>query len=195
MMNDQAMLYDDRIVSESSTSSILLSDAADHVHQLPEQWLRSRVRGWMELVESPGLAFWIGTYTPEGKWIFCSSNSDMWAPKPFRQEYAMRVCRHINRHCANGGAWLTGWNHGGREFYMLWKDPSGDLQIPIECDKPFVALQHYTDDDWAKHCHSALMVWTEHTRNLELTESQTVNLAQGEAISPNHMAEAPEQTI
>lgn len=191
-VDDRTGQDDDALAGETGQpSAIILSDAADHVHQLPEQLLRSRVRGWLELQESPELAFWVGCYTPEGRWIYCSSDSDLWAPKQFRQAYAMAVCRHINKHCSNGGAWLVGWIRGGREFYMLWKDPDGDLQIPIECDKPFTELKKYTLSDWEKHCSSAHLVYSEHKRNLEMTESQQVKRAQGERTSPQHLDAAP----
>ena len=192
MSDDRAARQDDKLFGEAEQGpSIILSDAAEHVHQLPEQWLRSRVRGWIELQESPGLAYWVGCYTPDGRWIYCSSDADRWAPKPYRQEYAMQVCRHINKQCSHGGAWLVGWIRGGREFYMLWKDPDGDIQIPIECDKPFIALQKYTLFDWEGHCNAAHGVYTEHQRNIEMTESQQVKRAQGERTSPRHLDGAP----
>lgn len=190
--DDRAALADDRLYGEAGQpSTIILSDAAEHVHQMPEQWLRSRVRGWLERIESPDLAFWVGTYTADGRWIFCSSDADSWAPKPYRQEYAMNVCRHINKQCSMGGAWLVGWIRGGREFYLLWKDPDGDLTIPIECDKPFIVLRNYTVFDWETHCQAALGVYSEHKRNLEMTDSQQVKVAQGERPSPQHLNSAP----
>ena len=46
--------------------TIILADKIDAAgHSMPEAWLRSRVRGWMQ-VESPGEVWWIGTYTADG---------------------------------------------------------------------------------------------------------------------------------
>jgi hypothetical protein len=129
-----------------------------HLHTLPEQWLRARFRGWLTMIESPDLNFWAGCYTADGKWICCSSNQDGWHPNDRRMNYAMNVNRHINRHASHGGAWMTGWIKGGHVFYLCWKDPDGDIQIPIECDKPFVVLKNYTHFDWERHCNAAYSV-------------------------------------
>lgn len=193
MTDDRPGRADDRLFGESSAvdGQRIITDVGDKVHDLNEGWLRSRVRGWLELVESPNLAYWVGCYTPEGRWIFCSSERDHWAPKSYRQEYAMRVCRHVNKQASHGGAWLVGWIRGGREFYLCWKDNQGDIQIPIECDKPFVALMHFTDFDWENHCNHAFSVYSEQQRALELTKSQQVNVAQGQKTSPQHLSSAP----
>lgn len=187
------MRHDDALVGESAQPGpkIILADAGHHVHELPESWLRSRVRGWLELNESPGLPYWIGTYTAEGKWIYCSSEQDRWAPQPFRQEYAMAVCKHVNLQAANGGAWLVGWIRGGREFYLLWKDEDGDIQIPIECDKPFVVLMGYTVYNWENLCNEAFGVYCEAKRALEMTKDQQVKRAQGQRMSAEHHSAAP----
>lgn len=170
---------------------ILASGIDDQVHRMPEQWLRSRVRGWMELTESPGLGYWCGTYTAEGKWIYCSSDDNTLIPTRYRQEYAMAVCRHVNKACANGGAWLVGWIRNCRVFYLLWKDIDGDIQIPIEADKPFIALQKYSVTDWESHCSTAHHVWKEHHKNLEQTGAQQVKRAQGQRTTPEHLDAAP----
>lgn len=177
-MNDsQAIIVPDRISGPS--------------HSLNEGWLRSRVRGWMELVESAGLAYWIGTYTADGKWIYCSSSTDLFQPKAFRQEYARSVVRHLNAQISTGGAWLAGWVRGGREFYLLWKDADGDIQIPIECDKPFIVLRNYTVTDWERHATVALGIWSEHRKNMEFGRGQQKNVAQGEKVSEGHEANVP----
>lgn len=196
-IDDRAARFDDRLYGESDQPSniILRNDIEAPGHHVPEKWLRARVRGWLERIESPDLAFWVGTYTADGRWIFCSSNADSWAPKPYRQEYAMNVCRHINKQCSMGGAWLVGWIRGGREFYMLWKDPDGDLTIPIECDKPFIVLRDYTVFDWENHCQAALGVYSEQQRMLEMTNSQQVKVAQGERASPQHLDSVPPVSI
>lgn len=161
------------------------------VHEMPEQWLRARVRGWMELSESPNLDYWIGTYTAEGKWISCSSRDNAFAPLQHRIDYARRLCRHVNKACAHGGVWLVGWIRGGHEFYLLWKDQDGDLRCPIECDRPFTALVGWSFYNWEQHCNGAIEMVLEHDRYLELKAGQSKKLAQGERVSANHLNEAP----
>lgn len=154
-------------------------------HNMPEAWLRARVRGWME-VESPDALYWIGSYSADGKWIFCSSWRDTYRPTDYRMKYAQDVGRHLNREASAGGAWLVGWIRGGHEFYLLWKDPDGDIQIPIEAKKPWIVLQRYTLDDWLKHATAALGVWSEWKRTMEYTNNQTVKLAQGQQPTQGH---------
>lgn len=176
---------------EHSQIVIAGEKAARHIHELPEDWLRSRVRGWMDLSESPGLAWWIGTYTAEGRWIWASSMMDTYLPKVQRQDYAMRVCKHINRECNFGGAWLAGWFRGGKEFYLLWKDGDGDIHIPIEANKPLIALLKWTPHDWERQCCTAYGAWVEFKRKNEIRAKDTVKLAQGERTSDNHLRNAP----
>lgn len=158
-------------------------------HHVPEQWLRARVRGWMELHESPGFDYWIGTYTEGGRWIHCSSNGDRWAPSQSKQQYAMDVCRNLNAQLSSGGAWLAGWTLDGRCFYLLWKDADGDIQIPIECEKPFISIRDWKPSVWETHATAALGVWSEWHKNQEYGKGQQVKLAQGDKVSPNHLSE------
>ena len=183
------------VLGESGAIQIVGDKVAGHLHELPEQWLRARVRGWMELCESPGLAYWLGTYTPEGKWIYCSSQLDSYQPKVYRQTYAMAVAKHLNKHCNFGGAWLAGWFRGGKEFYLCWKDPDGDLQIPIESNKPFIVLAKWPVETWERHACTAYLQFKEFNRMVDITPKDGVKLAQGEATSENHIANAPEAAI
>lgn len=196
---DMPAVEDDALVKESLGESgkiVVVGDkAAAHLHELPEQWLRARVRGWMELCESPDLAYWIGTYAPNGTWIYCSSNGDNYQPKTFRQVYAQKVARHLNKHCNFGGAWLAGWFRGGKEFYLLWKDETGDLQIPIECNKPFIAIVKWPVETWERQACTAYSTWKEIMLQNEVTKKDTVKLAQGEQPSQQHLANAPEAAM
>lgn len=158
-------------------------------HEVPEDWLRARVRGWMNTTESPGRDFWIGTYTADGRWIYCSSQLDRWATPPSKQKYAMDVCKHLNRQCAAGGAWLVGWTLEARRFYLLWKDGDGDIQIPIDCDKPFIVIRDWPMHTWENMATAALGVWSEWHRNQEHGKGQQVKRAQGERTSANHLSE------
>ena len=164
-------------------------------HEMPEQWLRARVRGWMELNESPGENFWIGTHTSDGKWIWCSSGPDKWAPSPGRQEFAMRVCAFVNREAARGGAWLAGWVRGGDEFYMLWKDPDGDITCPIEFQKPYSVLQQWPLTTFAQHAERAVTITLGWRQDIDTSKNQRVKLAQGEKPSASHGSEAEKYVI
>ena len=182
-------------LGESGAVMVVGEKAAGHLHELPEQWLRSRVRGWMELCESPDLAFWIGTYTPEGRWIYCSSDNDTYVSKTYRQLYAMVVAKHLNKHCNFGGAWLAGWFRGGKEFYLLHKDVDGDLKTVVESNKPFIVLAKWAPEDWERLACTAYVTAGEMRRNSDADRKQgTVKLAQGEKPSQNHLTNAPEAT-
>ena len=149
------------------------------LHSLDEQWLRSRVRGWMEM-EAQGFDFWLGTHTADGKWIFCASRDDSFRPRDAKQKYAVDVSLHLNHACSCGGAWLVGWID--TTFYLLWKDAQGDIQIPIECNKPWIVLRDWKPDAWEKHAMTALHTFWEFHRNMEYAEGQTKNVAQGESL-------------
>ena len=173
---------------ESNDGKIILEDRLESGagHRLSEDLLRARVRGWMERHESPGMDFWIGAYSASGKWIYCASRRDSYRPPQEQMKYAMDVCRHLNRHVAGEGAWLAGWIRRGREFYLLWKDKDGDIQVPIEAQKPWLVLQRYTLDDWEKHATAALGVWSEWHKNMEYGRGQQVRLAKGEQPTQGH---------
>lgn len=177
-------------LEEHKPGIIVAERIEGQIHTLDEKWLRSRVRGFMH-IESPELDFWVGCYTREGKWIYCSSRADAWHPSDQRVSYALKVCQYVNKHLAGGGAWLVGWIRGGRTFYLLWKDADGDIQIPIEAEKPFAELATYRVDHWLQHCAQAVGVWAEWKKNLELGRGQDKKLAQGEAVSKDHLKEAP----
>jgi hypothetical protein len=199
---DLSARHDDQLFlgDRGEAAPIIVTDKIEAPgHVMPEEWLRSRVRGWMmhenQLPDGQVLAFWIGAYTADGQWIYCSSDADSWAPQGYRQEYARRVNAHLNRECAFGGAWLTGWVRGGREFYLLWKDKDGDLQIPMECDKPFIALGKWSVEDWERQAVTAWNAWREFHKNLELGKGQEKKVAQGERTSAGHMQGAPKVSL
>lgn len=177
---------------DTADSQVVLADQIGAPgHHVPEAWLRARVRGWMELIESPDSDFWIGTYTADGKWIYCSSHGDTWAPHPSKQNFAMKVCRHLNMHCNGGGAWLAGWRFGNREFYLLQKDADGDLSIPIEVGQPFSVIREWPLHIWENHATAALGVAEEFKRAPETTKAQMVKVAQGEHVSKEHYKVGP----
>lgn len=174
--------------SDSGAQPLILTDNIEpgSGHHLDEGWLRARVRGWMHLIESPDQDFWIGSYTADGKWIYCSSRGDTWAPHPAKQDFAMKVCQHVNRQAAGDGAWLTGWRLGNREFYMLHKDVDGDIQIPIEFGQGFSRLREWELHIFENHAVAALGIFSEFKRAPEAAKSQLVKVAQGEKVSKDH---------
>ena len=197
MANDFAAQYDDGLYLDRDPQEdrdrpgekIVVADSrAQRMHRLPEAWLRSRVRAWMQ-DESPGLAWWIGGYTAPGAWIWCSSPApgmavaDTYLPKQYRIDYARNVCAHLDLNVSLGGAWLAGWARGGREFYLLWKDWDGDIKCVVEANKPFVALQKYDMGHWERVCAQALTTAGQWDRALELASYQTKKVAQGESVT------------
>lgn len=200
--NDAPGRYDDLVYTgeRDETPGIAIAEklgAGGHV--MPEQWLRARVRGWMqtENLYQDGAAYgvlswWLGTYTADGRWVYCSSEQDAYIPKPYRVEYAMRVARHLNLHALpHGGVWFAGWSGGGRTFYLLWKDADGSIQIPIECDKSFMAIKGWTPAVWEAQAMVALDRWREFHRNMDYGKGQQKKNAQGEPLSAGHAMSEP----
>lgn len=171
--------------------SLIVTDRQYVDHSLTDELLRARVRGWMNL-EAGGHDFWIGTHTTEGRWIHCASRRDTYAPSSEKRAFAMRVCLHINKQLTMGGAWLCGWLLDGSRFYLLWKDPDGDIQIPIECDKSFAHISEWELDAWSRLCFEALTAWAEIHAGPELARGQGKLVAQGEQVSPTHLDKAPQ---
>lgn len=166
---------------------------AESVHGLPEEWLRSRVRGWMQeenkVVDQAGVVqgiadWWIGCYAGK-RWIFAATDDDRWSPGIMKEDFARRVCRYINRECANGGAWLTGWSRCGAWFYLLWKDSDGDLQIEVafntgQANLAFDRLLGWSMEDFCEHCEQAYKTHRDWHRDMDYAKGQQVKLAQGE---------------
>ncbi len=158
----------------------------ERLHDMPETWLRARVRGWLEVTESPSQAWWIGTYSADRRWLWASSEMNTYTPLQHRIEYARRVCLHINKTSRQGGVWFAGWIRGGSEFYLMWKDADGDICVPLECDRPFTIIQNWNGDVWVNHCETALAVRKQWVENMELSKTQRPKVAQGERVSPEH---------
>lgn len=165
---------------------ILLSeDAGGERHTVAEKDLRSRVRGWL-ILESNWNPFWACADRPDGKLIVTGYQNCL--PPIAKQEYARNVMRHLNKTIANNGAWVAAWLYNGRRFYLLWKDHDGDIQIPIECDKPFFIIREWTMDEWFKHATAALGIWSEFHKNLDAGKGQQKKVAQGDHVSAAHDA-------
>lgn len=165
----------------------------ESVHGLREEWLRSRVRGWMDtenkLVDEQGVvhgvaSWWIGCYAGK-KWIFASTDKDRWSPGALKEEFARNVCRYVNRECANGGAWLAGWSRSAEWFYMLWKDEDGDLQIELafntkQSNLAFDRLLGWSMEDFCEHAEQSMKTHREWHRDMDYARGQQHKLAQGE---------------
>jgi len=158
----------------------IIAGKAEVDHAVGELELRARVRGWMDH-EAAGDNWWIGTFTIDGRWIDCASMDDTWRPTAAKQTYALDVCRHLNRAAHGNGAWLCGWI-GHTEFYMLWKDAEGDIQIPASCGRSWRELRNWNVEVWEKHAATMLVKWAEHHKNMEYGKGQQKELARGEAL-------------
>jgi hypothetical protein len=160
--------------------SLLITDRTGGTHGLPTEWLGKRVVGWMS-DEANGSPWWLCALTREGKFHY-ASHDGVNAPGEDYISYARRVCRHLNRECHNGGAWLVGWFDNGMRFYLLWKDPDGDIQIPIECDLCWETIREWALEDWAEQAAQALSAWESFHQNMNYRPGQCVKLAQGERL-------------
>lgn len=167
-------------------------DIGQSLHKLSEEWLRARVRGWMddENEYSPGVkdgkkqvriaGWWVCTYTANGHFLEAAGGHDIYVPSLMQRDLAIRVARYINRECNFGGAWIVGWSLNGDRFYRVWKDAEGDIHIPIETDRPVGVLIRWTLSDFANGCQNAYETWKEFHKVIEAGKSQSVKIAQGE---------------
>lgn len=167
--------------------------AEQNTHNLPDKWLGARVSGWM-FSEAKGSEWWICAVQTDGKWRYASfPEGDACQLHHDHRELARKVCRFLNRECSHGGAWLAGWI--GQQFYMLWKDADGDIQIPIECPVPFERFKTWEMNDFAEHAEQAHRIWMEWHYRMEYGHGQRVKLAQGERLSAQHAEEAQKYSL
>ena len=151
----------------------------DRLHSLPDKWLGARAVGWM-FSETTG-DWWLTSFTGDGKQV-CASSRPNFIPCAEKQERAKSICRYINKHANNGGAWLAGYLSKDlpQEFYLLWKDRDGDIQIPIEFPQSFEELRDkWALDDFLFQADMAISQWGDHMSSLELSNAQRGSLVAG----------------
>lgn len=150
-------------------------------HALPDEWLASRVYPWM-LLEANGDTFWICTNLADGRFIHASDNGfqQPYMPPQKKVHYAQKIVAFLNKQASFGGAWLAGWLFRDRRFYLLWKDEDGDLQIPVECDKPWVAIRNWNVEDWERQAVTAYEAWCQVMEDIDVPKDAQVKLAQGQ---------------
>lgn len=162
-------------------SELLIADklTGERLHNIPESWLGARVVGWM-FRETLG-NWWIAAYLSDGKLKQAASRTD-YAPSMLKQEFALRVLRHVNKQCNFGGVWLAGFLDKDylEEFYLLWKDQDGDIRVPIEFPLPFETLLGWGLDSFCMQADEAHTVYAEWQRDMEYSKSQQIKRAQGE---------------
>jgi hypothetical protein len=130
--------------------------------------------------EAKGSQWWICALTVDGKWKEAAFPEAVNLHGDNKQ-LARSVVRHLNAQCGHGGAWLAGWI--GAQFYLLWKDSDGDLQLVEEFPVPNERLVQFTLDDFAEHAEQMHAVRREWTHNMDLSTAQQVKLAQGQRMS------------
>jgi len=189
---------------EKLTDTIdVVSRVEEATHKLEDPWLAGRVRGWMakETAIAGGRVDELGYQTVVGfnHWWLCTVTADRkliesaddptWKPEDDRRDYAHKVCRYVNKHAGMGGVWFAGWIDdkatGGQKFYLLWKDPDGDIQIPCDCQHSWEYIRtKYQLGHWANQCAMMIGQWAEFRRDLEIREQDTIKHAQGQPASP-----------
>jgi len=171
------------------TTDILRGE--QNTHGLPDAWLGARVRGWM-FEEARGAQWWICALQMDGKWRYASFPEPCLLHNDHR-EMARKICRFVNKCSSHGGAWLAGWI--GQQFYLLWKDRDGDLQIVEEFPLPMERLKAFEMEDFAEHCEQMIAKWKEWMYGMEHSRNQRVRLAQGESISAAHAVESSRYSL
>ena len=149
------------------------------LHNLPDKWLTARATAWM-FSETTG-HWWITTYTGDGKQLFAADKLN-YQPAFEDRDFASRVCKYVNKHANNGGAWMAGFLSKDRpeQFYLLWKDSDGDIHIPIEFPQALKDLKEWKLDDFLFHADMAVATWKEEWAKLELSRAQKeVSLVRG----------------
>lgn len=153
----------------------------DATHTLPSDLLGKRIVGWMD-DEANGQPWFICALTMEGHYRL-RSDDDMDCPDIERINLAKVICYHLNKTANHGGAWLTGWI--GEEFYMLWKDKDGDIQIPIE-SKKYDTIKEWAMSDFVEQANQAHLIWENWHKDMNYRKGQQVMLAKGERLKGFH---------
>src|SRR5574340_1449619 len=126
--------------------------AVKELHNVHDRWLENRTVEWF-YSETKG-KWWICWPRHDGKPMYATYRQD-WEPSEERKEFAFKICSYINREAGEGGVWMAGYidKDLDQEFYLLWRDHDGDIQIPIEFPQQFKELsEKWSEDDFLTHC-------------------------------------------
>ena len=69
---------------------------------------------------------------------------------------------------------------------LIWKDADGDIKINNTCDVPWEQIREWDMEDWAEQAEQALSVYHEMQRKMGWSQSEQINLAQGEKPRQRH---------
>ena len=147
------------------------------IHGIPDELLWSRLPYWFEK-EGGGQPWWMAIPRSEGRWWFPQQGN--YHPLEERQEFARKIAAYMNLQCRHGGAWMAGYLFQGRTFYMLWKDPDGDIQTPIEVEQSWFEYQYWKLEDFGAQGEQAWKIWAGWMIDMELKSWQQKKVAQGE---------------
>ena len=149
-----------------------------HTHDMPTEWMASRVVPWM-FDNAHASTWWVAALTKDGKFIHATHDGEnIYAPSRHKQKYAHEMCEAMNKQAGYGGAWVVGWLND-MVFYMIWKDPDGDIQVENICEKAWRIIKHWEKDVWIAHAHNMYASWYTWMEAMDL-EDKTIKLAQGE---------------
>ena len=146
------------------------------LHRLRTDWLTARIVDFMFL-ESHGANWWLTTVTSDGKFLHAGSTPD-YAPDEARQDYAHKVCRYMNKKAHYDGAWLVGWVDDANAFMCVWKDSDGDIQIMIDCIRPWSVVSKWPMGTWAGKAHKSYEYWYDKEQAIDASPEQQVKIAQ-----------------
>lgn len=122
--------------------------------------------------------WWLCVLLADGK------RYEKWYPKgkiidAEKSAYAHDVVRVLNLYCNFGGAWSAAWIGDFRDFYLVWRDKDGDIQIQLD-SAPWYQIKTWDADVWAEHAAQAHAQWAEFNKQMEWGKSELVKAAQGE---------------
>lgn len=114
-----------------------------------------------------------------------------------QQMFARDMLRALNTHLHHDGSWVIVFTNPPRIFdlsanligagvaygrwVILWLDPDGDVQFPIENQQPFWQCLQAGPDTWLEQCETGWQTWHQMMRKvLRPTPEQLIKRAQGQ---------------
>lgn len=157
-------------------------------------------------MEGRGLPFWGLIQTSEGKFLEHATGPD---PIGLQRQVACDIVGALNKHLDHDGCWLWLYADPGQalpvsiepgteygRFVIMWMDQDGDIQFPIEFDRPFIEYCAEGPDPMMEKCEGAWNTWRWAMKEVpDAKDSQTFKRALSEGASASTMRAALNTTM
>jgi hypothetical protein len=125
--------------------------------------------------------YWACLISSEGNFIEHQSGAE---PMPEQRMFAADMVTALNKHLHHDGAWLIEFTDpvslGSvrtdamyQRFVIMWMDADGDVQFPIEDERPFNEVLIDGPDAMIEKCEAAWSAWKWQSKVLDLKPNQT----------------------